>query len=377
MVGSVVWSETPAGEPAWHVSRYREVKTLMEDGRLVMNHPNPEAAPWYTDSPMHRVMVRLAAGPIPKGGSDHEERAARRAAMTRIFAPRNLRHASPNVQATSDLLLDKLASGPPPVDLHEAYSIPLCASAVCELLGVPADDIALFRQWADDKDSPDMRRAMVGLRDLTRYVKLLVERRREEPGDDIVSLLLATESEDEFHVGRTTNLVTWMLGLGWQVAASAIDFGILTLLAHPDQFALLRADPSLADSATEEVLRHFNATAAPRNGLDRYAGEDIEIDGVLIKSGDMVLLDVPAANHDPEVFADPDVFDIRRSPNPHLTFGHGFYFCNFNKVARTEVSVGLSALCGRFPNLRLAVDPAELSFMKHPQSGPVRLPVAW
>lgn len=372
--------QTPSGRPAWRISRYRQIKVLMEDRRLAMNHPDPQAAlQWYSDSPMHRILVRLAGQAIPEGERDYEERARRRASVTRMFAPQHVHRTMPDVRAVADELLDDMVRETPPVDLGDRYSVPLCARVVCELLDVPATDIEKFRQWADDREGVDFRRSMIGLKRLMSYTDELVRRRRAQPGDDVVSAMLAAEPEDDdrYHEGRITNLVAWMLGLGWQVAASAIDWGALLLLTHPDQLQLLRADPSLLPSAAEEVLRLFNATSAAIGGLDRYAHADIEFEGVTIRTGDMVLLDVPAANRDSEVFPDPDTFDIRRSPNPHLTFGHGFYFCNFSRVARAEVELGLAALLDRLPRLRLAVPVEQLRYKQHPQAGPVELPITW
>jgi cytochrome P450 len=368
----------PVGREAWHVRRYQHVKLLMEDRRLSMEHPDPAANQWYSDSPMHRVLVRLAARPIPGPAQDQAERAQRRASMTRMFSSQNIHRAMPDVREFATELLDQMTAQPSPVDLNGVFSVPLCARVVCDLLNVPGEDAAMFRGWAEDKQNPDFRKSVLGLRRLMTYVQDLIQRRQQEPGDDIVSALLAAEDdEDEFHDGRITNLVAWILGLGWQVAASAIDYGALLLITHPDQRRLLEAEPARIAGAVEEVLRHFNATSAAIGGLDRYAHADIEIDGVTIPAGDMVLLDVPAANRDPEVFPRPGAFDITRSPNPHLTFGHGFYFCNFNRVARAEVQAGLAALFERLPTLQLAADPAELRYLEHPQSGVVELPVTW
>jgi cytochrome P450 len=377
MAKEIIWTSTPTGRDAWKVTGYSQIKTLMEDRRLAMEHPDPAAQQWYTDSPMHRVLVRLAARPVAPGESDHEERARRRASMTKMFSPQNVRHALPDVQRIASELVEEMAELPQPTDLARQFSIPLCARVVCALLDVPVEDSLLFRHWADEKDQADMRRSMMSLKQLMDYVKALIKRRVDEPGNDIVSVLLADGGPDALSVGRITNLVAWILGLGWQVAASAIDFGVLQLISHPDQLELLLADPSLAEGATEEVLRHFNATSAAIGGLDRYAHADIEMDGASIKAGDMVLLDVPTANHDPEIFPRPAEFDILRSPNPHLTFGHGFYFCNFNRVARSEVEVGISTIFRRFPQLALAVPPEQLSYKEHPQSGLVSLPVTW
>jgi cytochrome P450 len=228
-----------------------------------------------------------------------------------------------------------------------------------------------------DHEQTDVRRSLLGLKRLMSYVNSLISQRRERPGDDLLSTLLATEEFDDAHAGMIPNLVAFLLGLGWQVPASAIDYGVLLLTTNPDQLKLFREDPALRPGAVEEILRLFSSASAAVGGLDRYANSDIELDGVTIRAGEMVLLDVPAGNRDLRVFPEPERFDIRRNPNPHLTFGHGLYYCNFNRIARAEMEIALSAVLDRFPTLRLAEDPDRLEYRDRPQSGPVRLPVTW
>jgi pentalenolactone synthase len=169
-----------------------------------------------------------------------------------------------------------------------------------------------------------------------------------------------------------------MLAFGRETPASVIDWGVMLLLTNPGQRRLLTDDPGLALGAAEEVLRKFKPPAATDRGLMRYAYADIEADGQLIRSGDMVLLDVMAANNDPAVFPDPERFDITRSPNPHLTFGYGFYMCNFTRLARAEIATSLQALLSQLPDLELAEPPSQLRMKEHLRSGGLtQLPVTW
>jgi cytochrome P450 len=374
----IVWSKIPAGRPGWRVTGYARAKALLEDRRLDLNADPRTTSQWYQDNPLHRVIVRLASQPIPEGGSDYAEREVRRAALTRMFAPHNVEDVTPRVWAVAQELLDDMAAKKPPVDLCEEYSTPLCVRIVCELLKVPVEDSVKFREWVGDHEETDMRRSLLGLKRLMSYVNALLAERAENPGDDVVSMLLTSHAGvDADHAGLIPNIVAFLLGLGWQGPASAIDSGVLLFAAHPEQLRLFQTEPALRSGAVEEILRLFDFSSAQIGGLDRYANTDFEVGGVQIRAGDMVLLDIPTANRDSRVFDDPDRFDIRRTPNPHLTFGHGFYYCNFNKVARLEVEVGLTALYERFPGLRPAVEPGQLSFRDRPRSGPARLPVTW
>jgi cytochrome P450 monooxygenase len=371
----ISWTTIPAGRSGWRVTGYDRIKKLLEDRRLDLN-PDPKLAiQWYQDSPLHRVLIRMAARPIPEGGSDYEERALRRGTMTQMFSVQHLQRITPVLTAIAAELADKVAAMPPPVDLTAEFSMPFCLRAVGELLDLPPDDVYKLRDWAGDHEARDMRASLLGLKRFMSYVNDLIDARRERPGDDMLSRLVATEHFDEAHAGMIPNIVAFLLGLGWQVPASAIDHGVLLLTAHPDQRRLFADDPAVRPGAVEEVLRLFSSASAQIGGVDRYANTDFEVDGVKISTGEMVLLDIPAGNRDGRVFDRPGEFDIRRTPNPHLTFGHGFYYCNFNRIARAEMEIGLTTLFERFPTVRLAQDRDELVYRDRPESGVVSLPV--
>jgi cytochrome P450 len=364
--------ETPSGDPAWHVVRYAEVKALLADQRLGRGHPDPAHAGRYSSD--------IAGRPASASKSEHAEHAWWRKAMNKVFSPAGLERMTPTVRSLASRVADDLASKPPPADLNDAYSTPLASQVMCALLGVPTDDIARFRGWTEEgAQVTDLDRSMSGMKLLMAYAANLVSRRRADPGDDAVSVLVTAGVDgSKIHQGRVVKLLAGMLAFGRETPASVIDWGALLLLTNSDQRELLQQDRSLVPSAVEEILRLFKPHAATDQGLLRYAHTDIEAGEVTIRLGDMVLLDVMTANRDGAVFSDPDCFDITREPNPHLTFGYGSYMCNFTKLGRAEIGIGLSTLFEHFPTLELAQRPDQLQTKDHLRTGGLaRLPVAW
>jgi cytochrome P450 len=210
------------------------------------------------------------------------------------------------------------------------------------------------------------------LAELFGYGQKLVARNRHDPGDDVISQLCATEgvSNDEAAV-----LSMALLFAGHETTVVQIGLGALVLLTNLDQWQALVDNSGLIGKAVEEMLR---APGKGSGGIPRYARIDLEVDGVLIRAGDLVLLDNGAANHDPMVFADPDRVDITRSAAAHLTFGHGARYCIGAPLARIELQVVFARLAARFPTLRLAVGVEELTMRRDVLTGGlVELPVRW
>jgi pentalenolactone synthase len=380
---SIAREMTPDGREAWFARRHAHVKDLMNEDRLTMQPPGLQAGghqsgAWLADSPFHRILLRLADQGIPDADSDRADRTRRRHTMSTVFRPSNLHRNMADVKGYAEALLDEMIAAGPPADLSDRFSQPLCAKVVCELLGLPDADVPRARKWIEDKDASEFRVSAMALRHLSNYVRDLLERRRQEPGDDVVSALIAAgDPDDKMHMARMANVIVFILGLGIQLSTAAIDYGTVLLLTHPEQMRELQEDPSLIKLASEEVLRHFNGANREIGGVDRFADEDFEYGGAQIRKGDMIVMDVAAANHDPDVFSDPHGFDIRRNPNPHLAFGSGFYYCNFAQMARHEVVLGLEAILRRLPTLRLAQPPESLEYRRFPATGPVAVPVTW
>jgi cytochrome P450 len=379
---------TLAGDPAWQVTGYETVKELLADPRLGRSHPDPENAPRYSDAV---IFGQASQATTPE--QERFEHKMMRQLLSRSFSARRLAHLKPRIQTMVDELLDRVEQAPQPVDLHEALSFPLPALVICELLGVPYADRDDFRRWSDDSaDMTDAARSEAGLAQLKAYMGGLLDRKRAEPAEDVLSDLLAAQAYagGAFTDNHVVDLAAGLLFAGHETTVAAIDRGIVLFLTHPDQLDRLRQDPSLAPNAVEEILRLPNPvqTAAPppedagdddrASGLPRYTNTSVELNGTTIAAGEMVLLDLGGSNLDTATFPAPQRFDLTRETNPHLTFGHGPHFCIGAPLARIELTAVFATLFTRFPNLRLAIPAEQLQTRSHLLTGGLTaIPATW
>jgi cytochrome P450 len=354
---------TAVGDEAWLVTGHAQVRQLFDDDRLGRAHPAPETAARTGES-------ALFGGPLGNFATEQADHARMRSLLQPHFSPRHLRALRPRVQALTTTLLDELAS---PADLHAEVAVPLPILVICELLGVPYEDRDQFRAWAADAANiRDQARPERGLGELFGYGQRLVSRKRDDPGDDVISRLCATEGVSD---AEAAVLSMALLFAGHETTVVQIGLGTLLLLTNPQQWQALTRDPALVPGAVEEMLR---APGKGGGGIPRYARTNLEIDGVTIRAGELVLLDNGAANHDPAVFPDPDRVDVTRSAAAHLTFGHGARYCLGAPLARIELTSVFSQLVTRFPTLRLAVGIDELQVRRDVLTGGLAaLPVRW
>ena len=365
--GSVHRIRTRVGDPAWLVTGYQHVRNLLADDRLGRAHPHPENAARSGES-------ALFGGPLGNYDTEQADHARMRSLLQPHFSPKRMRQLRPRVEALTSNLLDDLAGCDRPADLNERIALPLPILVICELLGVPYEDRTRFRQWTQAAaDVTDRGRSEQGLADLFTYGRQLVERKRRHPEDDVVSRLCASSgvSDDE-----AAMLAMGLLFAGHETTVVQIGMGALLLLTHSRQHQALRDDPALVDNAVEEILR---TPGIGGGGIPRYARTDFVLDDVTIRAGDLVLLDNGAANHDANVFTDPERFDVtRRAAATHLTFGHGVRYCIGAPLARIELRAVFSAILQRFPTLRLAVPVEQLTVRNDVLTGGlVKLPVSW
>ena len=361
---------TPAGDPAWLVTRYDDVRALFADARLGRSHPDPGRAPRYSNS-------ALLGAPMVSRDAEQAEQARMRRVLTRSFMVKRMNALRPRVQALVDGVLDRIDELPQPVDLHVELALPVPILVICELLGVPYEDRDRFRQWSDDAGNfADRERAHAGLAALHTYMREQLRERRRERREDVLSDLVAEgDADPTFTEDRMTGIAGGLLFAGHETTVTRIDFGVLLLLTDDDQRRALLADPALVPGAVEEILR----VAVPGAGvLPRYALADIEIADVLIRDGDLVLLSAAIANRDGRAFREPDRFDVRRDQHQHLTFGHGHHFCLGAGLARVELQTVIGTLFHRFPTLRLAVPIEQLPRREGFLTGGLEaLPVVW
>ncbi|MGH3859057.1 cytochrome P450 [Actinokineospora sp.] len=358
--------QTPTGDNAWQVTGHAEVRALLADTRLGRSHPDPANAARSSES-------ALFGGPLGDFDTEPADHARMRALLQPHFSARRMAALGDRVDALTAELLDGLAGQSQPADLVQLLAVPLPVLVICELLGVPYADRDQFRAWSlAAADTTDRARSEQGLADLYDYGTRLVALKRGEPGDDVISRLLAVDGVTDPEIA---GLAMSLLFAGHETTVVQIGFGALLLLTNPDQRQAMAENPDLIPNAVEEMLRAPDKSVT---GIPRYAREDLEIDGTLVRAGDLVLLDIGAANHDPAVFPDPERFDITRRTAAHVSFGHGGHYCVGAPLARLELRSVFSGLVTRFPTMRPAIPLADLRIRQDVLTGGlVELPVAW
>jgi cytochrome P450 len=276
----------------------------------------------------------------------------------------------------ADRLIDTLAAEGMPADLHGQLSVPLPMLVICELVGAPAEDGDRLREWTQRIADQTSRPGSEAARDeLIAYIRRLVTRKRAAPADDLVSRLCAAD-DGTLSDAYVAFLAAVILFAGHENTVVKIDYGALLMLQYPAQRQLLAEQPDLLDNAVEEILRA--GTSGIGGGMIRYAREDLTVGGVGIRAGDLVLLDLGAANRDHAVFTDPDRFQVDRCPSEHLTFGHGPHYCLGAPLARAELRAVFGRLFRRLPGMRLAVPFDQLEVRTDLVTGGLAsLPVTW
>lgn len=259
-------------------------------------------------------------------------------------------------------------------DLVEDFAEPLALKVVCEVIGLPYSERDRFAHAPDIMHDPDSKMEDVGpaYEQALSYFFELIERRRKQPEDDLLSRLVADgQLTDE----ELCNMVALLLFAGFGTTGPALAVSAFALLHHEDQLAAVRADPSKLDGAVEELLRYITIN---QYEIFRTALEDIELNGEVVKEGDTVTVSLPAANRDPAKFECPARLDVDRDTAGHMSFGYGVHQCLGQNLARVVLRVGLSTLLREFPDLRLAVDFDDVPLrLKGSVFGLKSLPVSW
>ncbi|MFC4012559.1 cytochrome P450 [Nonomuraea purpurea] len=374
--GALTRVTTPAGDPAWLVTSYAEARQIFGDPRFGRSHPEPDKASRVSES-------ALAGGPRVSHADEKREHERMRRLLTPAFSAPRMRRLSERIQELTDRCLDDMRAahdaGPgDPVDLHDLLAFPLPALVICDLLGVPHADRAFFRGLSERIGGMyDGADAQAALAEFMAYTHRLAAAKREAPGPDVISDLVAAQAEDPAFTDREVSLLAAaLLFAGHETTAARIGFGVLWLLSDLRRRDRFFADPDGQTNATvEEILR---MTATSGTGLLRYAHQDVEISGISIARGDLVLVNNDAANRDASVFPGPDEFSPDRRPNVHLAFGHGMHACIGANLARTELRIVFPALFRRFPHLRLAAGLDDIKVTANQATGRLeKLPVTW
>lgn len=299
-------------------------------------------------------------GPRSLVGSDPPDHTRLRRLVSRAFTPRAVAGWRPRIEAIAAELLDRaLAPGDGTIDLVPTLAAPLPVLVICELLGVPAAERERFQRWGDALARTldlltltSARHAATALDELAAYFDVLFAERRRDPGGKVIDVLLAAEA-DEPGLSADELLATTLLLLtaGFETTVNLIGNGVLALLEHPDQLALLRAEPARIPRAVEEMVR-FDP---PVQRDVRFARTEVTLDGRSLAAGTPVGLLLAGANRDPEVFTDPERFDVTRADaHRHLAFASGIHHCLGAALARLEGEVAVATLLERTTSLTTA-----------------------
>jgi cytochrome P450 len=283
----------------------------------------------------------------------------------KAFTPRLIEQMRERVQTLANELLDA-ATRKAEMDLIREYALLLPMTIITEILGVPIQDRDKFHKWSKVIVSVDQFnanwRVIPAIWMFNRYLRRFFKVRRADLRDDLVSALIqGEEAGDRLSEDELLAMVFLLLVAGHETTVNLIGSGTLELLRHPDQMEKLRRDPSLIKSAVEELLRF---TAPVFMSTERYAREDVRIQGVTIPRGEMALGVIGSANRDETVFENPDTLDIEREPNKHLSFGHGVHYCLGAALARLEAQIAINTLLERMPKLRLKGSPETLRWRR-------------
>jgi cytochrome P450 len=248
------------------------------------------------------------------------------------------------------------------MEMMSEFATPLPLSVITEMLGIPHSDRLRLRELSHRRlaytgsGSDRMRLAAEGAQELMAYLTPILAERKASPLDDLLSVIAGAERDQVYSREEALSNTMVLIDAGHETTINLLCNGTLAFLRNPDQWALLRQDPTLAAKATEECLRYD----PPAKMIPRIAVRDVELRGKTIRTGDLLRLVLSAANRDPEAFPDPDRFDITRRPNHHITFGSGVHYCLGQYLARLEGQEAFTALSQRFPDLRL--EPQEIAY---------------
>jgi cytochrome P450 len=342
----------------WVLLRHEDVSAVLHDRRFSSNN--------FIEGGRTLAGAEVELGLLDRRTmltSNPPDHTRLRGLVSKAFTPRMVEGLRPRIQQIVDTLLHEVASRGR-LDLIADFAYPLPVTVIAEMLGISPDDRERFRRWSDDVivtieplvPTEDLERAGRSAAELQRYFEQVVAQRRRSPGTDLMSALIAAEEQgDRLSQEEMYATCVLLLVAGHETTKNLIGNGMLALMRHPDQLQLLCDDPSLIDSAVEELLRYDS----PVQSTIRFALEDVEIGGKTIAGGQMVVLSLGAANRDPEAFPNPDRLDIRRAENHHLSFGHGLHFCLGAPLARLEGQIAITTLLRRMPGLRLDAEEPE------------------
>ncbi|HLI06745.1 MAG TPA: cytochrome P450 [Ktedonobacteraceae bacterium] len=329
----VSYSEEYGG---WSVFRYNDVLKVLTDYSIFSSQYMGEQEPLAmsllnTDPPRHRQLRSL---------------------VTQAFTPRRIAQLEPRITQIVNELLDKVQSTGK-MDVVDDLAYPLPVIVIAEMLGIPPEEREQFKHWSDELVGETRTPGHNPQLEMGKYFYQMIEQRRQEPRNDLISALIEAQIDDEhLNLMELLGFCILLLVAGNETTTTLLGNALLALTDHPEAMEELRAQPELLPDAIEEVLRYLS----PVKSMYRMALKDTELGGKQVKEGDFITAWIGSADRDEEQFPEADRFDMHRSPNRHLAFGHGIHFCLGAPLARLEAKVALGLMLERLPNIQRVRD---------------------
>lgn len=345
----------------WVLTRYEDVNSLLRDkrlGRVLKNAPPPSPNPLEAAFEASRLGSLLEIEP-----PDHTRI---KDVFHQTFTPKRVRELSLKIERMCNHLVDELLAKPiPEADLIEDFAQTIPVTVIADLLGIPQEDRHLLVPWSKGIIGwfePERSEVMETLaakcaQEFMSYLQQLIPHKRANPTDDLMSAMITVHDTEPHRLSESEliNNCILLLNAGHEAVVNVVGNGMFALLNYRDQWEKLKANPSLIPTAVEEMMR-FDT---PLQFFERFTLMDISYKGFHWKRGTGLCLYYASANHDPEVFENPEMFDITRHPNPHMAFGLGLHYCIGAPLARVELQTSLQTLIQRLPDLHLVGDSPE------------------
>ncbi|MBE7107010.1 cytochrome P450 [Bacillus cereus] len=338
---------------SWLITRHEDAISLLKDATLMKNIENV-----FNNEEEVNVPISLENRELLRNhmlNSDPPDHNRLRSLAQKAFTPKMIIQLEDQIQYIADTLLSKIEHNNS-INLVSDYAFPLPIMVISEMLGVPLEDQHKFKVWSQAIISTphtleDMQKNNQKLGEFAEYIQHLVNKKREQPADDLISALIKAESEGmKLNASELYSTITLLIVAGHETTVNLITNMTLALLEHPVQLQKLRQNPNLIDSAIEEALRFYSPVELTTL---RWTAEPFTMHGQDIQSKDRIIISVASSNRDERIFPDADVFDITRKNNRHIAFGHGSHFCLGAPLARLEAKIAISTLLHHLPNIQI------------------------